>query len=69
MAKKVKKTTAEFKIEFVCPKCGKHLAWAMPSALIQCPECRKWVSQKNTKVESRVFLPFDSDQLVLFVKN
>ena len=53
-------------IEYVCPKCGKHLAWALPSTIIQCPGCGKWVNRKNRKIESEVFLPIDSDQLVLF---
>ncbi|HIU64157.1 MAG TPA: hypothetical protein IAB06_03840 [Candidatus Avacidaminococcus intestinavium] len=66
MTKKAKKDGSKFKIEFVCPKCGKSLAWAMPNTLIQCPYCQKWVNQKNTKVETKVFLPLDSNQLVLF---
>ena len=53
-------------IEFVCPKCGKHLAWALPTTIISCPQCGKWVTKKNRKIQNEVFLPTDSNQLVLF---
>ena len=42
---------------FVCPKCGRQLAWALPAAEMQCP--RKGRGRD-------VFLPPDSDQTVLF---
>ena len=28
---------------FVCPKCGRQLAWALPAAEMQCPKCGTWV--------------------------
>ena len=34
-------------VEFICPKCGTHLAWAYPSAEMVCPRCGKWVTGKN----------------------
>ena len=52
---------------FVCPKCGRQLAWALPAAEMQCPKCGTWVNNKNRKGRGRdVFLPSDSDQTVLF---
>lgn len=52
---------------FVCPKCGRQLAWALPAAEMQCPKCGTWVTNKNRKGRGRdVFLPPDSDQTVLF---
>ena len=57
---------AKDKDGYVCPKCGKHLAWALPTTIIKCPECGKWVNSKNRKIASEVFLPIDSNQLVLF---
>ena len=66
MPKMEKYHPSALQIEYVCPKCGKHLAWALPTTIIQCPECGKWVNSKNRKIESEVFLPIDSDQLVLF---
>ena len=52
---------------FVCPKCGRQLAWALPAAEMQCPKCGTWVTNKNRKGRGwDVFLPSDSDQTVLF---
>ncbi|MBQ7883140.1 MAG: hypothetical protein IJ320_02105 [Phascolarctobacterium sp.] len=53
-------------VEFVCPKCGKKLAWALPTAEINCPKCGTWVTSRNRKIENNLFLPLDSDQMVLF---
>ena len=53
-------------VEFICPACGKHLAWARPTAAISCP-CGAWVTNENRKrKEVEVFLPVDSEQTVLF---
>jgi len=66
MAKRDKLQFSQLQIEFVCPGCGKHLAWALPDAIIGCPVCGKWVTKKNRKIQNEVFLPIDSNQLVLF---
>lgn len=26
-------------VEFICPKCGTHLAWALPESRMVCPQC------------------------------
>ncbi len=53
-------------VEFICPGCGRHLAWALPGAVLKCPGCGKWVSNANRKQEYSVYLPSDSEQTVLF---
>ncbi len=51
---------------FICPACGRPLAWAPPTAAISCP-CGQWVDDKTRrKVEGEVYLPLDSEQTVLF---
>ncbi len=53
-------------VEFICPACGKHLAWALPASVISCP-CGQWVTNKNRKkADSEIFLPVNSEQTVLF---
>ena len=53
-------------VEFICPACGRHLAWALPTAAISCP-CGEWVTNENRKkAKEEVFLPIDSEQTVLF---
>lgn len=61
-----KKNTGALQVNFVCPKCGTQLAWALPTAVMSCPKCGKWVTDANRKKEGDVFLPDDSDQMVLF---
>ena len=53
-------------VEFVCPKCGKKLALALPSSEMNCPKCGTWVTAENRKVENTLYLPLDDDQMVLF---
>lgn len=54
-------------VEFICPKCGKPLAWAVRTASMSCPKCGKWVTDKNRKqTVAAALMPIDSDQLVLF---
>lgn len=61
-----KKEQVPLQVEFICPGCGKHLAWALPAA-ISCPQCGMWVTSKNRKRPPvEVFLPVDSEQTVLF---
>ncbi len=53
-------------VEFICPICGRHLAWALPNAVISCP-CGQWVDDDNrSKQSSEVYLPVNSEQTVLF---
>ena len=53
-------------VEYICPDCGKNFAWALPTAVIQCP-CGQWVDNNNRlKDKSEVYLPLDSEQTVLF---
>ena len=62
-----KKEQVPLQVEFICPGCGKHLAWALPAAAISCPQCGMWVTSKNRKrLPVEVFLPVDSEQTVLF---
>lgn len=54
-------------VEFICPKCGTHLAWALPESRMVCPQCGVWVTGKNRKQkEDDVMLPVNDDQLTLF---
>ncbi|MDY6029866.1 MAG: hypothetical protein SPI71_06375 [Acidaminococcaceae bacterium] len=53
-------------VEFICPKCHRHLAWATSKAEMQCPSCGKWVNNGNRKKDCEVFLPLNDEQLVLF---
>ena len=73
---------ANMQVLFICPKCGRQLAWALPAAEMQCPrqlawalpaaemqcpKCGTWVNNKNRKGRGHdVFLPPGSDQTVLF---
>ena len=62
-----KLSTAPLQVEYICPKCGKHLAWALPMVSMSCPHCGKWVTGNNrAKPENEVYIPLDSDQVVLF---
>ena len=36
-------------VEFICPKCGTHLAWALPDMEMNCPKCGNWVTNENRK--------------------
>ncbi len=42
-------------VEFICPKCHRHLAWATSKAEMQCPSCGKWVNNGNRKKDCEVF--------------
>ncbi len=54
-------------VEFICDKCGTHLAWALPSFEMKCPRCGRWISNKNrARKEEDLMLPPDDDQLILF---
>ncbi len=54
-------------VEFICPSCGRHLAWALPTAILSCPRCGIWVSERNrAKPREEIYLPVDSEQTVLF---
>lgn len=64
---KKKLSTAPLQVEYICPKCGKHLAWALPIVSMSCPQCGKWVTNENrAKAATEVYIPMDSDQVVLF---
>lgn len=61
-----KEKQGPLQVEFICPACGRHLAWALPTAVISCP-CGEWVTNENRKkTEGEVFLPINSEQTVLF---
>ena len=64
MAKK--KQIGPVQAKFICPECGKFLAWALVSAEMSCPYCGAWVTDANRKKDYEVYWPVDSDQLVLF---
>lgn len=61
-----RKPQGPLQVLFICPRCGKKLAWALPSASISCPYCGTWVTDENRNKKDEIFLPIDSDQLVLF---
>lgn len=62
-----RKASEIMQVEFICPKCGKRLAWAVRTASMSCPGCGKWVTDKNRKqTPADALMPIDSDQLVLF---
>lgn len=64
--RKKQRNNGLLQVEFVCPKCGKKLAWALPTSEMNCPQCGTWVTARNRKVENTLYLPLDSDQMVLF---
>lgn len=54
-------------VEFICPKCGTHLAWALPDMEMKCPKCGNWVTGQNRKKPKLdLLLPTVDDQLTLF---
>ncbi|MDY4921163.1 MAG: hypothetical protein SO119_08870 [Phascolarctobacterium sp.] len=62
-----KQEQGALQVEYICPDCGKHLAWALPTVMICCPQCGLWVSNKNrSRPEVEIFLPENSEQTVLF---
>lgn len=69
MAKKNHKASeGPLQVEFICPKCNRSLAWALPTASMLCPSCGRWVTDANRKhlLPVDIYMPLDSDQLVLF---
>lgn len=61
-----KSKQGRLQVLFICPACGRPLAWALPTAIISCP-CGQWVDDKNRRREKgEVYLPVDSEQTVLF---
>ena len=64
---KEKKIRPGMQVEFICPKCGTHLAWALPDMEMNCPKCGNWVTNENRKKPKLdLMLPTDDDQLTLF---
>ncbi len=54
-------------IQFICPKCGKELVWALETAKVQCNGCFTWVQAKDIKDKNKCKLSDDtSDQLTMF---
>lgn len=53
-------------VEFVCPNCGRRLAWATPKCVMRCPDCKTWVSDKNRVKDNPIYLPLNSEQTTLF---
>ena len=65
MVAKKQKESSIMQVEFICPKCQKHLAWAVRTASMSCPQCGKWVTDKNRlHAEADALMPVDSDQLI-----
>ncbi|MDR3348070.1 MAG: hypothetical protein LBO03_00565 [Acidaminococcales bacterium] len=56
----------KYLMQFICPKCGRHVAWALPRAKVSCGFCGAKIEQKNIKTPNPARLPLDSDQLVMF---
>lgn len=62
-----RQSNGPLQVEFICPKCKKRLAWAVPTVSMSCPKCGTWVTDQNRLTDSgEIYLPVDSDQLVLF---
>lgn len=55
-------------MEFICNKCGKHLAWATPTAQVYCKNCDKWVTQATMKEHNpcKITNDRDTEQLAVF---
>lgn len=54
-------------VEFICPKCGLHLAWAYPGTEMVCPRCGRWVTEKNReRAQIDLHLSPQDGQLSLF---
>ena len=43
------KIRSGMQVEFICPNCGTHLAWALPDREMNCPKCGNWVTNANLK--------------------
>lgn len=62
-----KHAVGPLQVQFICPKCKRALVWAVPTVSISCPKCGTWVNDKNRLVDlGEIYLPVDSEQLVLF---
>ena len=66
MAEKELIPKEQYLTEFACPKCQKHITWAMEQATVVCPFCTRKVNIKTMKNPNPAKLPMESDQLVLF---
>lgn len=40
-------------VPFICDKCGKVLAWALPEATVCCKQCGKWVNHAGVKSQEK----------------
>lgn len=39
-------------VPYICPLCGKLVAWAISRAQCRCPVCKKWFAACDTKVSA-----------------
>ncbi len=57
---------ADYLIQFICPACKEHIAWALPKATVICPLCARKVNAKSMKTLNPATLSSKSEQLSLF---
>lgn len=53
-------------IQFVCPKCGRDLAWAYENATVYCRACDRWVRAAQMKDINPAKAEPERNQLRLF---
>ncbi|MDT8899958.1 hypothetical protein [Anaeroselena agilis] len=53
-------------IQFICPKCGRDLAWAYENASVYCRSCDRWIFAREIKNVNPAKIDPDQDQLQLF---
>jgi hypothetical protein len=39
-------------VPYICPLCGKLVAWAITRAECRCPKCKKWFACEEAKVSA-----------------
>jgi endogenous inhibitor of DNA gyrase (YacG/DUF329 family) len=53
-------------IQFICPKCGRDLAWAYEKASVYCRSCDRWIRAREMKTINPAKSDPEQDQLQLF---
>lgn len=53
-------------VEFICPRCGKVLLWALENSEVQCNSCYRWIKFKDVKKPNPCKLDDKTEQLKMF---
>jgi tRNA(Ile2) C34 agmatinyltransferase TiaS len=53
-------------ILFICPACGKEIAWAGEKATVYCKKCDRWIKAKEIKAANCAKMDAKTGQLILF---